>query len=362
MAMSHFTFALAQWISMRSQNREDQSTSGDRQKWFVFWGSKKDWTQSPRLPGPELRLREKPALLMSTSHRMWHPHTHPHRLFFQNSEGGSIWFEMSQPSSQGPSPGSRVVTPHLLLSSSGVKWPIHNGSHRIVVRQCYDVWWAAIGCDSSCQSLLLPRQVLLNHDGLYTSKYSHWRGGTDVTLHECNLHLHLLCFTGAGTVITHLFALVHVIAPIVVKVHTTGYSHAETHIGATTWSLTTRERRYCVLVHRRLTSSKTSITYDTLCIKNNIIFVLAGTVTHTRSFMLWHHHVSIKTTHLQLADVCPKKGAAEWLIGRPCAPRFGERIERHTSDRCQNSQEGAMMKNERREDERESKRGKRRTE
>lgn len=69
---------------------------------------------------------------------------------------------MSQLSSWVPSPGSVVVTPHLLLSSNGAKWPVRNGFHHIHVRQCYDVWRAAIGCDSNCQSLLFPRQELLN--------------------------------------------------------------------------------------------------------------------------------------------------------------------------------------------------------
>lgn len=63
LAMSHFTFALTQWISMQSQNTKDQSTSGSH--WSGrFCGLDEDWTQSPRLPDPLLHLREKPARLM----------------------------------------------------------------------------------------------------------------------------------------------------------------------------------------------------------------------------------------------------------------------------------------------------------
>lgn len=51
------------------------------------------------------------------------------------------------------------------------------------------------------------------------------------------------------------------------------------------------------------------------------------------------------------------EGGAEWLIGRPCAPRSCERRERYKSDRCQNSQQGAVieaLKNETHEDGEES--------
>lgn len=117
----------------------------------------------PRLPDPLLHLGEKPALLTWKSLRMCHaPPQYPHLLFIQTLDSGSIWFLMSQHSSLGPSPGSRVVTLHLLLSSNGAKWPIRNGFHHVHVQECYAVWRDAIGCDSSCQSLLFPRQVLLN--------------------------------------------------------------------------------------------------------------------------------------------------------------------------------------------------------
>lgn len=51
LAMSHFTFALSQRISMQSQNSRDQSTS-ESFRGCRFCGLDEEWTQSPKLPDP----------------------------------------------------------------------------------------------------------------------------------------------------------------------------------------------------------------------------------------------------------------------------------------------------------------------
>lgn len=81
-------------------------------------------------------------------------------------------------------------------AAMGRKWPARNGFHHIRVWLCYDVWRAAIHCDSSCQSLLLPRHVLLNltwwaehaATGLVTPV---WHGVHAVLLKESTLFIQL---------------------------------------------------------------------------------------------------------------------------------------------------------------------------
>lgn len=73
-----------------------------------------------------------------------------------------------------------------------------------------------MGCDSSCQSLLLPRRVLLN---LNIYLYSHWPGDTSVTRHKYNPVRFIFCVLhGRKIVSTCRFALANVIAHVVVHV------------------------------------------------------------------------------------------------------------------------------------------------
>lgn len=55
------------------------------------------------------------------------------------------------------------------------------------------------------------------------------------------------------------------------------------------------------------------------------------------------YHVYLKHDHLWLAELCKRKGCG--VIDRPyvCAWVLWEEKKRHTSDRCQNSQQGVVI-------------------
>lgn len=192
--------------------------------------------------------------------------------------------------------------------------------------------------------LLLLWQVPLNlHDGL-NILYCHWPSDTKVTQYNCNelcvcemSHFKCICF--------RKYYILHARWPS---------EHMENNLCETTEVLCMCATVSAVgwqllLIHSDPTQlSKTHILHEEHQVQ---IHVLAHTVMHTVIYDLTHCTLIICA--IWLAELYRRRGGAAWLIGCPRVPRSCERKERYKSDRCQNSQQGAVMealKNETQED------------
>lgn len=160
--MSHFTSALTHWIrfqSLRSKYRRESL------KWLILVVG---WQLNP-IPRPSRYIAsfegEAPIVDVRVSQDVATPPPCPtwySYRFFSSSEpwrAEVFYFKCPRFPSSAPSPGSWVVTPHLLLSGNGARWPMHNRFHHGLVMMSGG---RQLAVTSDCQSLLLRRQVLLN--------------------------------------------------------------------------------------------------------------------------------------------------------------------------------------------------------